>query len=553
MTIHLDSDPESIYKYTLTAREIMSTYGLGDKPIWITETNVPLWGRNGAPGAPLRGFASLDEASWYVLQAASNAIAAGAGKLMFFRLADDNMTGEAWGLVEANASPRPAYRALQVAASVLHDISQAQRSVVDGDVVLADMRREDGARIVTAYSMSGHAATVTVKAETAAAVLITTTGGYSPLEADSAGNYTFKLPAAPGRDFSSPHIYTVGGPVMILVEDDRDPPVATVEMETIPSDKLHVLVRWRGDDGQYGTGVARYSVEVSDNGADWQPWQTDTTDTEGVYDLSKGGTFGFRARAVDKVGNVGGFSTPAVVTLNLVGTLSGHVVDLRGQSVPSARVQLGDGSLHDADSTGWVHIDLPPGLAQVTHVDGGVQGEAGAQPQVALALAQETTATWLVAPRSLIPDGDFSSGLKDWDVSSPEDAQRAASSELQPQPVLRLSGQRRPWGPPAASTTIAIPRDFTAGVLSFTYRLLESGYILRLRAVTDQGQSILWQTDTLMNQRTRVWMDVGHLAGSKVTLRFELWGPKGIPGGAAEIDDVVLGNVPVLSAPTQTP
>jgi hypothetical protein len=120
---------------------------------------------------------------------------------------------------------------------------------------------------------------------------------------------------------------------------------------------------------------------------------------------------------------------------------------------------------------------------------------------------------------------------------------------LQPQPVLRLSGQRRPWGPPAASTTIPIPRDFTAGVLSFTYRLLESGYILRLRAVTDQGQSILWQTDTLMNQRTRVWMDVGHLAGSKVTLRFELWGPKGIPGGAAEIDDVVLGNVPVLAAP----
>jgi hypothetical protein len=549
--VHMYSDPEIIYKYTLGARDVLSQYGMSNKPIWITETNVPLWGLNGSPATgPLHGMASPQEASWYVLQAASNAIAAGAAKLMFFRLADDNMQGEAWGLVENNASPRPAYRALQVASSVLHDISQAQRTVIDGDVVVTDMRRNDGARIVTAYSRSGHEATVTVKAETSAGVLIDSAGGYSSLEADSTGNYTFNLPRAPGRDFSQLYKYTVGGPVLILVEADRDPPATTVETVAVPLDKLHILVRWRGDDGRYGTGVAKYSVEVSDNGADWQPWQTDTTDTSAIYDISKGGTFGFRARAVDKAGNVGDFSTPGVVTLKLVGTLSGHIVDLRGQGVPSARVQLADGSLYDADLTGWVHIDLPPGTAQVAHIDGGITGEASRQTEVPIKLAEETTVTWLVLPKNLISNGDFNSGLSGWEISSPDDVAQVASSEAQPQPVLRLSGQRRPWGTPSAATTLSIPQELTAGVLSFTYRLLERGQILRLRAISGDQQSILWQTDTLMNQPTRIWLDVGGLAGHQVSLRFELWGPKGSAGTTAEIDSVILGNVPLQQAPT---
>jgi Cellulase (glycosyl hydrolase family 5) len=549
MAVHMYSDPELIYKSTLSAREVLSANGMGNKPIWITETNVPLWGLNGAANNPRHGMASPVEASWYVLQAASNAIAAGAGKLMFFRLADDNMAGEAWGLVDNNASPRPAYRALQLASNLLHDITQAQRTVIDSDVVVTDMQRKDGARIVTAYSRSGHEASVTVKGETPAAVLVDSSGGSTPLVPDSAGDYTFSLPAAPGRDFTRLYNYTVGGPVLLLVEYDHDPPVATLETEALPVDKLHVLIHWHGDDGRFGTGVAKYSVEVSNNGADWQPWQTNTTDTQAIYDISSGGTFGFRARAIDKVGNVGDFSTPAVVTLKLVGTLSGHIVDLRGQDVASARVQLSDGSLYDADATGWVHIDLPPGTAQVTHIDAGIQGEAGQQAEMPIKLAEETTATWLVVPKSLIPNGDFSSGLNGWDVSSPADVERAQSSESSPQPVLQLSGQRRPWGPPAASITLSVPPEFSAGVLTFSYRLLGRGQTLRLRAIVGDQQLNLWQTDTLTNQRTRIWLDVAQLAGKTVSLRFELWGPKGVADTTAEIDDVVLGNVPHQPTP----
>jgi hypothetical protein len=90
----------------------------------------------------------------------------------------------------------------------------------------------------------------------------------------------------------------------------------------------------------------------------------------------------------------------------------------------------------------------------------------------------------------------------------------------------------------------------TEGVLSFSFRLLDGGSILRLRAITDKSQSTLWQTDMHLTQRARVWMDLGRLAGRKVTLRWELWGPKGASSGAAEIDDVVLGSVSIQPTPT---
>jgi hypothetical protein len=335
--------------------------------------------------------------------------------------------------------------------------------------------------------------------------------------------------------------------VLILAESDRDPPTASIEAVAVPLDKLHVLVRWHGDDGRFGTGVALYDVQISSNGTDWQPWQSSTSETQATFDISQGGTFGFRVRATDRAGNIGQFSTPAVATLKIAGTLSGHIVDLRGQNVPSARVQLADGSLYDADATGWVHVDLPLGTAQVAHVDGGAQGEAGQQPAVPIKLAEETTATWLVAPLNLIANGDFTGSLDGWDISSPEDVEWAGSR--QPQPVLRLSGQRRPWGPPAASLTVKIPGGYTAGVISFTYRLLERGNVLRLRAISADEQAILWQTDSLMNQWARIWVDVSRYAGRELTFQFELWGPKGGAASTAELDHVIVANVLIQAPP----
>ncbi len=546
MAIHMYSDPENVYKVTTAIHDILLYYGLGDKPIWITETNVPLRGVHGVPDTPVRGMGTPEEGGWYVLQAASNALAAGAKKLMFFRLDDDDMEGEAWGLVNNQGTPRPGYKALQLASSIFKEVTSASREVRDG-VVITTMRRLDGGRVITIYSPSGEAADVTVQAEYAAATLINPAGGYVPLQADSNGQYHVTVPPATGRDPTQPWDYVVGGPVIVIVEYDHDPPSADIEVVPLPDDVQHVMIKWQGNDGRLGTGIAHYDVQINDNGQGWQPWMKDTTDTQAIFDISKGGAFGFRVRATDKVGNVGEFSQPVAATLRIIGTILAHVVDLRGQDVPSARIALADGSLHDTDSTGWARIEVAPGSAQIASIDGGAQGEAGAQPPIDVALADEKTITIYLEPRTLITNGTFDEGLDGWDISSPSDAMQVIANALTSEGVLRLAGQRRPWGSPAAGITLGVPGDYTAAVLSFRYHLSSGGQILRVRGITDADQELLWQQTTPNDQLARVWFDIGQFAGQKLTIRFELWGPKGSPISFADIDDVVFGNVPILS------
>ncbi len=546
VSIHMYATPELAYTLTYQARSVLETYGMGYKPIWITEMGVALRGYGNAPKVPQWGYASEDEAAWFLLATVSNALAAGAERVMWFRLADDDMT-KSFGLVRNDASLRPSYKALQVASALLYDIVEVSRKV-DNGVVITEMRRADGARIISLYSKSGTGRNVTLPAEMPVGVLINATGGYSTIEPNEEGEYTIHIPEAFGRNFEEIYNYSMGGPPLVLLEFDRDPPITTVEAAEIPGDKRHVLVHWRGDDGPFGTGAVSYDVEVSlDDGATWEPWLTGTTETEGVFDVSRGGRFLFRARAVDRLDNQGGFSLHTEFINNLVGTLIAQITDLRGQHVPYARLELSDGSLHDADQSGWLTIDVPPGVARFRGLDGSAHGFLVPEP-VEIELGEEARVTWMLLPRENLADnGAFERGLYGWEWSSLHDV-AAARCDLEEQgSVLRLSGHRRPWGPPAASTTVDVPPNALGGVLSFRYRLTEvGGQTLRLRAITADGQELLWQTNAFTRDFTRVWVDMAAYAGQRVTLRFELWGPKGAEDGLAEIDDVIYGDVPPL-------
>lgn len=542
VAIHMYFDPHHVYQYTTETRRYLEDYGMGDKPIWITETNVPLRGAGVVPDAPRWGFATEEEAAWYILQAISNAYAAGAERLMFFRLADDDMD-IAYGLVRNDGTPRPSYYALQLAATYLYDIVETEREVYDHNLVIITMHRADGARIVTLYTKAGNGSTVRVPAEATAALLFNAAGGYSVVEADDSGIYTVTLPAAPERDLYHLSNYSVGGPLLMIVEQDQDAPTAMIEVSPVPLDEMHVLLRWQGDDGQFGTGIEYYELEVSHNGGPWTLWGGGQAETETVFDLSEGGTYAFRVRAVDKAGNVGEFSEPVEASYALVGTLVGQVVDLRGQGVPFSRVQLGDGSLHDADEAGRVRIDLPPGTVRIKNVDGSAHGQAE-PPPVEIVIGQETIVTWLLLPlQDLIHNGSFDFGMQGWAWSSPDDVE---ADVLDDRTLLRLSGQRRPWGSPAAIAALDVPPGMEEGVLSFCYRMPEDGQVFRVRAVTDEEQMTLWQVADREMDFVRVWIDMERYTGRRITLRFELWGEKGASPGMVEIDDVIFGHVPVL-------
>src|SRR5574341_1001043 len=353
MAIHMYAAPQLGYDLTNQTRSVLAEYGMSDKPIWITEIGIALRGYGNAPAEAQWGYATEEEAAWYLMATIANALAARAERVMWFRLADDDMD-QAYGLLRQDATRRPAYEAWRTSAAILHDIVAVSREIRNG-VVIVDMTRADGARIVVLYSETGAGRNITVPARAPAAALINAVGSAFPVAADANGQYAVYVPEARGRNFAEIYDYSVGGPPIILMEFDKEAPVSRVEAIDIEGDKKHVLVKWAGDDGEFGTGVATFDVEVSkDGGQTWSAWLTGTTDHEGIYDVSEGGRFLFRARAIDKSGNLGGFSLHAEFINKLVGTIIAQIIDLRGQRVPFARVELGDGSLHDADETGQV-------------------------------------------------------------------------------------------------------------------------------------------------------------------------------------------------------
>lgn len=539
-SIHSYASPELVYTLTQQARDVLARHDMSDKPVWITETNIPLRGAGIAPDHPHWRYATQDEAAWYVLQAVSNAYAAGADRIMFFRLADDNME-EAFGLVAGDGTVRPAYRSLKLATSLMFDIIEAQREVQEG-VVITTLRRADGARIVTMYSVSGVTVDLRVRADASAGVLVNAVGGYSTITPDEQGNYTVTLLPARGRDYSRLEDYSVGGPPLVIVEYDRDGPVTTLDV-TRAADSAQAILHWQGDDSEYGTGVASYDVEVSRDGRRWQTWLVGTTDQRASYDLSEGGTFFFRARARDKADNVGPY---AEARIGYYGTLVASIVDLRGQAAPYARVVMEDGSLHDADGAGQLRLDLLAGTYAVERVDGGEQGIATPVP-FEIRLGNETRVTWLLLPgENVVENGDFEQGLRGWRIS-PEGSAEIVDLRTENGHVLRLSGGRWPWGAPAASTTVQVPPNWNAGVLTFVYRLPVEGQTLRLRAISGSSQQVLWQTSDATPHFTRASFDADALTGQQVELRFEMWGPKSASDSIAEMDGVLLGSVPVLA------
>jgi hypothetical protein len=538
--IHMYADPNLVYSLTVYTRRILSTYGQGYKPIWITETNIALAGHGRFMQADW-GHVSEQEQSWYVLQASANAFAAGADRLMFFRLADDGMD-ESFGLVYQNGSARPGYKALQIATALMHDVVEARREIRQ-DVVITHLLRSDGARVVVLFSEAGSGLNIDLEAKQAAAVLIDSSGGASAIEAHD-GVYTIGVPPAINRDFSRGH--ALGGPVVILLEQDKDAPIVVADTVPVDGDPGKVLVRWAGNDGPYGTGIVSYEIEVSIDDGPWQTWQAGVVQSEELFDISAGGRYAFRVRAIDRAGNIGEFSNVVETSLVVQGTLLMHITDLRGQYVPFARVTLSDGTLHDADARGLVTITTEPGLVRVSSIDGSAQGSLNPGQPFEIELSESTETAWMLQPlQNLIRNSQFEFGSQGWLWSSPADVSTALDESGEGS-ILQLHGMRRAWGLPTAATELDIPQGWNAAVLSFQVRIPHSGSVLRVRAVTASGQETLWQSTGDIAEFQRVWVDMSHYEGQHVMLRFELVSDKGDPAGAAEIDDVILGNVPVL-------
>jgi hypothetical protein len=75
-------------------------------------------------------------------------------------------------------------------------------------------------------------------------------------------------------------------------------------------------VSWSGTD--QGSGIASYTIYVSDNGGAFAPWQSNVASTTAPYAGVTGHSYSFYSIATDKAGNVEGAKTQAEATTNVV-------------------------------------------------------------------------------------------------------------------------------------------------------------------------------------------------------------------------------------------
>jgi hypothetical protein len=136
-----------------------------------------------------------------------------------------------------------------------------------------------------------------------------------------AGGIGLKYRPAAGFHGTDRFSYTIRDPaghadsaiVLVSVPVDKFKPVATapaqsiVGPQTIGATTVAIRVTWTATDK--GAGVARYQLYRSKNGGPWQRVSLRTALTRSVTQaLTVNASYRFRARAVDKVGNVGAFA-----------------------------------------------------------------------------------------------------------------------------------------------------------------------------------------------------------------------------------------------------
>jgi hypothetical protein len=215
--LHLYNEPAGLYRATRLFKELMAARALS-KPIWINETNVAPWDdpANPLPRADFR--ATLDEQASYVIQAFAWGLAAGAEHISVYPFSDGDAPpgAEQMGLVRADGSTRPAYRALETVTRWMSGVREARVRRQDEAVEIALQR--DGETVIVAWSAVPRPASVAIPARAAGGLLVDKYGGERPI-APIDGAYRITLePATANTVDGDPARYLIGGSPVLLVE-----------------------------------------------------------------------------------------------------------------------------------------------------------------------------------------------------------------------------------------------------------------------------------------------------------------------------------------------
>ena len=221
--VHLYVGPPSFYPIITGVRALLQSHGWGDKPIWVSETNVEPYDDPARPRPRTEFRVTMQAQAAFLVDAFASYIAAHADRVAVYRMADGR-DPTPLGLVNAAGQFRPVAYTFRFLVGLFKDATAGPGAYTPGDLldhksgVFKVVLTKPGERITVLWNQSGTAATYTLPAHATAATRYDKFGAATPVT-PQAGVYRFDLPG--GRDYTNPYdprIPTVGGDPVILVE-----------------------------------------------------------------------------------------------------------------------------------------------------------------------------------------------------------------------------------------------------------------------------------------------------------------------------------------------
>jgi hypothetical protein len=215
LTLHIYFRAETVYSITREMRAMLEKYGLGDKHIWITETNAspnldPQW----LVTRPAWQI-TLEQQAAYLAQAAALGLAAGADHIGVYKFFDWSLPpgAESFGLLRADESRRPAFDTWAMVIAQMTGVESAELAQSAGANVVR-LRRGDGQEVIVAWARTEQAAEVQIAASENEAQFIDQYGNMMEIRPFN-GSYRLALPGAVCNPVDR---CPVGGSVSLLVQ-----------------------------------------------------------------------------------------------------------------------------------------------------------------------------------------------------------------------------------------------------------------------------------------------------------------------------------------------
>ena len=551
------------YRYTKRVRDVLASVGWGHKPVWITESGVPVCDDYPGPPCPSPYRANPLEQAAYIWQNVAYTRMAGGGPIFHFQLHDDcgNVVApnspDGFGLRKnepdsycspANAEPRPAYTAFQVVTRYLSRTEFLWADVQDGTVRrVAFYDPATRERRLMVWNVGGEPTVGRVPATGDSARRVALDGSEAVITPVN-GEYQLALTPATNQNYPDSSLYTIGGPPFLLVERDTRPPEGQVDLP--PVVPLTFTVKWQVRD--LGSGVASVAVWVQREGEAWQQWLTgQPARGEATFQAPAPGRYRFGVVAADRAGNGHTAPTGVVETLAtdrpVTVQVRGQVVDLRGRPVPRARVWVGN-ALAYARADGRFALSVPAGRWDVRVGDRVVRR--------GLLFTADTTLTLLFPATSRVLNGDFEDELTHWTPggSTPatvetwpgtQDRALRLAPTFVPDPCGCVPGEDGSvGGNSTVSQQVRVPDDQPA--LALWYRVeseeTEPGHDkFEVIVVDEQNRAHYVYVQETSSEARFLFLDLAPFAGQQVRLILNLYQSSPQRPTTAWVDLVTLG------------